>query len=294
VLRVRVKDVRDERVFTFTGDVVTIGRTPQNDLVLRHDTVSRRHAKLVVDRAKREVVIEDVASTCGVEVASLMVHRSPVGPEDEIRLGQVRLRVWLDLLLPEDVDEDTEQTFLNALRVNPRDDETRAVYADWLEERGKAPQAEFLRTQIAARQVPSADDPRFAAASRRLRALAEKVGAGWRARVAMTFIEATTCGAATTDAAPLAFELECPKRWDEMTPTEMDGVRRCDVCKKDVVYCTSIEEARTCAEDGGCVAIDAAVKRSPDDLLSASSLVRGRIVPNFSSRGARQGGSGQP
>jgi uncharacterized protein (TIGR02996 family) len=36
-------------------------------------------------------------------------------------------------------------TFLAAIRANPSDDLNRLVYADWLDERGKGPKAEFLR-----------------------------------------------------------------------------------------------------------------------------------------------------
>jgi uncharacterized protein (TIGR02996 family) len=212
-----------------------------------------------------------------------------VSPDDEIRIGDVVVRARLDLLVPEDVTEETEQDLLETLRVNPRDDETRAVYADWLEERGKVAQADFLRTQVVARRVSSADDPAFAAASARLTSLASMVGIGWRARVAMTFVEPTTCGAAAgADQEPLGFELACPMRWDEMAPTPLDGVRSCRACKKDVVYCASIEEARTYAEEGGCVAIDIGTPRSPDDLTSPRYLVAGRIAPNFAARGKRQ------
>jgi uncharacterized protein (TIGR02996 family) len=40
---------------------------------------------------------------------------------------------------------DEEMTFLAAIRANPSDDLNRLVYADWLDERGKGPKAEFLR-----------------------------------------------------------------------------------------------------------------------------------------------------
>ena len=288
MLRIGIKDVHGDQVFTFTGDAVTIGRHPTNDLVLSKPAISRRHAKLVVDRLKQEVVIEDSGSTSGVHVAGRKI-RGPqvVSPDDEIRIGDVVVRARLDRLVPEDVTDETEQGLLDTLRVNPRDDETRAVYADWLEERGKVAQADFLRTQVAARRVSSADDPAFAAASARLAALASRVGIGWRARVAMTFVEPTTCGA-VAGAKPLGFELACPTRWDEMAPTALDGVRSCRACKKDVVYCATIDEARTYAEEGGCVAIDIGISRSPDDLTPPRRLMMGRVAPNFAARGKRQ------
>jgi uncharacterized protein (TIGR02996 family) len=42
------------------------------------------------------------------------------------------------------VSEDVEKEFLDAITRNPEDEEARAVYADWLEERGD-PRGEYLR-----------------------------------------------------------------------------------------------------------------------------------------------------
>ena len=47
--------------------------------------------------------------------------------------------------------------FLDAICANPADDTARLVYADWLEERGNAPRAEFIRTQIARAALPAWD-----------------------------------------------------------------------------------------------------------------------------------------
>lgn len=44
-----------------------------------------------------------------------------------------------------------ETAFLKAIIENPTDDAPRLIYADWLEERGDAEQAEFIRLQCARR-----------------------------------------------------------------------------------------------------------------------------------------------
>src|SRR5215467_10473117 len=40
-----------------------------------------------------------------------------------------------------------EQGFLAAIRENPDDDTPRLIYADWLDDRGDADRAEFIRVQ---------------------------------------------------------------------------------------------------------------------------------------------------
>ena len=47
-----------------------------------------------------------------------------------------------------------EAGFLYALRENPGDDDTRLVYADWLEERGD-PRGEYLRLEHQLRTIPA-------------------------------------------------------------------------------------------------------------------------------------------
>lgn len=41
-----------------------------------------------------------------------------------------------------------EQAFLDALAADPADDTTRLVYADWLDDRGEAAKAEYLRMVV--------------------------------------------------------------------------------------------------------------------------------------------------
>ncbi len=49
---------------------------------------------------------------------------------------------------------DHEQAFLQAICEAPEDDTPRLVYADWLEENGKADHADFIRTQLRLAQTP--------------------------------------------------------------------------------------------------------------------------------------------
>jgi len=69
----------------------SIGRTPDNDLVLRHPSVSRRHARLTVDGSGCRV--QDVGSRLHTYVNGEMVHAVPIKDGDRVTLGQFTLRV---------------------------------------------------------------------------------------------------------------------------------------------------------------------------------------------------------
>src|SRR5262245_44958530 len=69
-----------------------------------------------------------------------------------------------------------EAIFLQAIRDVPDDDTPRLVYADWLEDQGKADslaRAEFIRVQIALSHLPQYDPRRPALEDRESDLLAE-------------------------------------------------------------------------------------------------------------------------
>jgi uncharacterized protein (TIGR02996 family) len=49
---------------------------------------------------------------------------------------------------------DEQRAFWNAIRANPDEDTPRLVYADWLQEHGDEPRAEFIRVQCALERLP--------------------------------------------------------------------------------------------------------------------------------------------
>ncbi len=108
----------------------------------------------------------------------------------------------------------TEQTFLVALRANPNDRETRAVYADWLEQQGDSQRATFVRHEgrlTDRAQVLGTDD------------------AEWRAVVARTNVE---CGRSN-----------CWGRWDTFEAHPLDEqLRKCPNCTLTVRYCANRAE----------------------------------------------------
>lgn len=268
---VSVADHYNTRTFSFAKDEVVIGKAPDADLVLDVEKIAPHHIKACVRDGA--IVIEDLRPRGA---------RPPrvVEAGDQIRVAGVKLRIALRELEPEDVTSEVEHRMLAALRERPDDDETREVYADWLETNGHAVRAEFLRTQLQLRQVRTADQPAFTAAAERLTALAAQIGEGWRARVAMAFIE----GCSKRQRA-LGMELVCPQRWDKLAPTETEGIRMCGACKQTVTYCTSIDHARTVAQSGGCVAVDLGIERTRLDLHGP--MMVGRPSPPLSRYGRR-------
>jgi uncharacterized protein (TIGR02996 family) len=68
-----------------------------------------------------------------------------------------------------------------------RDDESRVVYADWLEQRGETARAEFLRA-LELLVTTTADDPLFRERSDRMRELSAAMNARWRYKVVLPLI----------------------------------------------------------------------------------------------------------
>ncbi len=164
--------------------------------------------------------------------------------------------------------------FLRALQADPDDDVTRSAYADWLEEQGD-PRGEFLRAELdlaALQKIGPSTRRRQAPLQARLRQLRPDIPAEWLARVERAWIE--NCN--------VRFRFECPKRWENLRPTDSPLVRSCDACRKNVYYCESVREARRRAERGECVAIDVARRRTRGDLGAAPrprARRMGRVLP---------------
>ena len=76
------------------GAALTLGRAPENDCVLAHDSVSRRHARVVV--AGETATLEDLDSKNGTFLRGRRIKGSmPLVPGDDIKLGSVPLKLKL-------------------------------------------------------------------------------------------------------------------------------------------------------------------------------------------------------
>jgi pSer/pThr/pTyr-binding forkhead associated (FHA) protein len=71
-------------------DVVRVGRSPANDIVLDDASVSRRHALLA--RRNEVTFVLDDRSLNGVHVNGARVSEAPLEDGDALRLGHVALR----------------------------------------------------------------------------------------------------------------------------------------------------------------------------------------------------------
>lgn len=72
-----------------------------------------------------------------------------------------------------------DEAFLEDICAHPDDDATRLIYADWLDDRGDADRAEFIRVQVE-RRKKGAEDGRYRALLNREEALVQENEARWR------------------------------------------------------------------------------------------------------------------
>jgi transcriptional regulator with GAF, ATPase, and Fis domain len=71
------------------GDQLTVGKAPDNDLVLPDDTVSRHHC--VLERRAEGIVVRDLDSTNHTRVGRTAVREATVEPGSTITVGNVEL-----------------------------------------------------------------------------------------------------------------------------------------------------------------------------------------------------------
>jgi pSer/pThr/pTyr-binding forkhead associated (FHA) protein len=81
--------VDGSQIFPLTGGVVSIGRSPNNDLVIQDRRVSRSHAQLRLVSSR--YVIFDLNSTGGTYVNDHPVNQMALYPGDVISLAGVSL-----------------------------------------------------------------------------------------------------------------------------------------------------------------------------------------------------------
>ncbi|MBA3395277.1 MAG: TIGR02996 domain-containing protein [Deltaproteobacteria bacterium] len=135
----------------------------------------------------------------------------------------------------------TERALIKAVRDEPEDAASAAVYADWLEENGFLSRAKFIRDPSSAHALPEDLE--------------------WRAIVSHAPI--ATC------AKPM-----CAKRWSAMETTVEDPlVRVCGGCMKPVRYCTKLDEVRT------AVLLD--IEVCADAALAGDEVRRALEVPRY-------------
>ncbi|HET7703621.1 MAG TPA: FhaA domain-containing protein [Candidatus Limnocylindrales bacterium] len=90
--RATIREVRPDqssRTVTFDGRPLTIGRAPDNTLVVRDGRASRHHAR--IDARRGSLVLSDLGSTNGSFVNDRRVESIALGEGDRIRIGTTSL-----------------------------------------------------------------------------------------------------------------------------------------------------------------------------------------------------------
>ena len=91
VCRLRFQAEGRDRVFTITDRPVVIGRAPESDLHIAHESISRQHAR--IERKADDWVIRDLESKNGSRVNTFHVDEQVLRHGDRLDLGTVRMYV---------------------------------------------------------------------------------------------------------------------------------------------------------------------------------------------------------
>lgn len=242
--------------FHFKRAKIAIGSLAENDLVLPDASVPDRFGTLhLLDTTHSRDKFTLVSPSGGM---------NDLEDGATIAVGRYRLTMTLG-----DPPPEREQEFLRHLEENPADDAMRVVYADWLEENGRASAAHFIRAQLDLATMKP-DSPAFLDAKDVLHALSGSFPAHWRRTIARPEIE--NCG--------VRFELQCPKQWTELQATVDPNQRFCGTCQRNVHYAPTVTAARRLALAGACVVVDVAQPRRFNDLADEERYVlAGMIAP---------------
>jgi pSer/pThr/pTyr-binding forkhead associated (FHA) protein len=81
--------------YEFTEDVITIGRSPENMIVIEDGSVSSRHAQM--EREGETYRLKDLGSTNGTRVNGLPVKDQVLKFDDKVRFGGVESRFESDI-----------------------------------------------------------------------------------------------------------------------------------------------------------------------------------------------------
>jgi uncharacterized protein (TIGR02996 family) len=254
------------------GCEVSIGpfRLRFRDVDLPPDTVqpdtlpteTMRRPSALPDTAVESVeIIPEMPVSSGSVDVDVELGEPPMShePESEARLTEPHgVRSLLRA-----TDDPIELAFLKAVLEDADEALARSVYADWLEERGDATRAEYMR--LLERLRPGADpDDREPA---RLRLLGARIASPWRALVAPRWMRIERC---PTELLLQTFgsdrPSDCPRAWGSLPRWTVDELRHCKTCLRFVHYFSDLDAAKRAAARGEPLAIDPAVRRSPSDL----------------------------
>src|SRR6516165_8545245 len=127
-----------------------------------------------------------------------------------------------------------QDAFLRSLLDSPRDDASRLVYADWLEDQDTplaTLQAEYLRLTVQL-VAPDLKKGQRKTCRKRLQELAALLDTNWLAVVSRIPVENCTSKRRGRERLRETFSFVCDRDWIDMEPTEDGTVRHCEQCKQ--------------------------------------------------------------
>jgi adenylate cyclase len=91
VCRLRFKHAGRDRIFTLGDHPVIVGRAPESDILLAHESISRQHARIA--KEEENWILLDLTSKNGSRVNTFHVTEQTLQNGDRIDLGAIRMYV---------------------------------------------------------------------------------------------------------------------------------------------------------------------------------------------------------
>src|SRR6266478_5674205 len=88
-------DAQGKIGYELTEDLITVGRAPDNMIIIEHPSVSGRHAQM--ERSGEIYRLKDLESTNGTRVNGIPIKETAVRIDDRIRFGAVETRFQSDV-----------------------------------------------------------------------------------------------------------------------------------------------------------------------------------------------------
>lgn len=243
MLTIVIPGESEAREIALVGEQLMLGRGLENEIVVTHPGVSRRHAVLRRDGFKWW--IEDLGSAHGTFVNDARIQRHALTDGDVVRIGEYPHTVKI-------VERQLERDLLGTYAaLQLATDEQRLVHADELEQQGQLDFANWVRTELELRQHP-VGSLKVVHVQAELAELAKKVPPHLRALMAHGVIEG--CRLPT-----------CPGEWSKLTMGTRPRTRGCMTCSKDVTFCDTAAEGRELFP--ARIVVDACRERRPGDTL---------------------------
>ena len=85
----KIKEPSGEREVKITGSRLTIGRLPENDIVLIDETISRHHAELILKHG--DYILKDLGTRNGTWVNGERIKEIKLKDGDELKIGTITL-----------------------------------------------------------------------------------------------------------------------------------------------------------------------------------------------------------